>query len=177
VVDVARKAARSGALGALRDLAIVETLRATGCRRAELAGLCLGDLDLNAKNALGKGKGSKYRRVYWDGDAWHALCTYLWARQESAQDAPTFCSHGNRANGQALSARHISRIVNALAKQAGVEVTPHYFRHVFATKALDETDNLAVVQDMMGHASPATTRVYARTDEEQRKAVHSAVWE
>ena len=44
-------------------------------------------------------------------------------------------------------------------------MTPHYFRHVFATRALDRTENLALVQDMLGHASPATTRVYARTDE------------
>jgi integrase len=67
-----------------------------------------------------------------------------------------------------------------LAQRAGigeVGVTPHYFRHVFATRALDRTENLALVQDMLGHASPATTRVYAKTNEEQRREGYKRVWD
>ena len=76
--------------------------------------------------------------------------------------------------------RRVARTIQRLAKRAGiveVGVTPHYFRHVFATRALERTENLALVQDMLGHASPATTRVYAKTDEEQRREGYSRVWD
>lgn len=161
----------------LRDVAIVETLRATGCRVGELVGLCVGDLERKDKRAQVKGKGSKYRKVYWDELAWAALTGYLKARGVQAKTEPLFAGHGNRSEGQALTTRHVSRIVRELREQAGVDgVTPHYFRHVFATRALETTENLALVQDMMGHASPVTTRVYARTDDEQRKEAHKKVW-
>jgi site-specific recombinase XerD len=93
-----------------------------------------------------------------------------------------FSGHGNRSGSRPspLTTRHVSRLIRDLAARAGIAevgVTPHYFRHVFATRALDRTGNLALVQDMLGHASPATTRVYARTDEEQRRAGYSQVWE
>jgi site-specific recombinase XerD len=174
-------------LGRLRDVAIVETLRATGCRVGELVGMHRGDLDWIAHSALVKGKGSKWRRVYWDDRAWQAVQTYLQARHDgdetrSLARLPVFCGHGNRSGSTLapLTTRHVSRTIRALAKRAGIAeagVTPHYFRHVFATRALDRTDNLALVQDLLGHASPATTRVYARTDERQRQEGHRRVWE
>jgi site-specific recombinase XerD len=174
-------------LSRLRDVAVVETLRATGCRVGELVGMHRGDLDWMAHSALVKGKGSKWRKVYWDERGWQALETYLRARHDG-EDArgtarlPVFCGHGNRSGNvpTPLTTRHVSRTIRALAKKAGISevgVTPHYFRHVFATLALDRTDNLALVQDLLGHASPATTRVYARTDERQRREGHRQVWE
>ena len=174
-------------LARLRDVAVVETLRATGCRVGELVGMRRGDLDWMAHSALVKGKGSKWRKVYWDDLAWQALETYLRARHDG-EDArslarlPVFCGHGNRSGSAPapLTTRHVSRTIRGLAKKAGISevgVTPHYFRHVFATRALDRTDNLALVQDLLGHASPATTRVYARTDERQRQEGHRLVWE
>jgi site-specific recombinase XerD len=179
--------ARRRELSRLRDIAVVETLRATGCRVGELVGMHRGDLDWMAHSALVKGKGSKWRRVYWDDLAWQALQTYLQARHDG-EDArslarlPVFCGHGNRSGGTLapVTTRHVSRTIRALAKKAGISevgVTPHYFRHVFATRALERTDNLALVQDLLGHASPATTRVYARTDERQRREGHRQVWE
>lgn len=167
-------------LARLRDIAIVETLRATGCRVGELVGLRLTDIDRGGRGALVRGKGSKWRHVFWDESAWQALLSYLRARGVSeANHAPVFVSHGNRTHDQALTTRHVSRTIAELARRAGLkdaQVTPHYFRHVFATRALDRTGNLALVQDMLGHASPITTRTYARTDEEQRKQAHAQVW-
>jgi site-specific recombinase XerD len=175
-------------LARLRDVAIVEMLRSTGCRVGELIALRRGDLDWLAHSALVKGKGSKYRKVYLDETAWSALKVYLQARQDGAADArglarlPVFCGHGNRSGRtpSPLTTRHVARIVQDLAEKAGIAevgVSPHYFRHVFATRALDRTENLALVQDMLGHASPATTRVYARTDEKQRKEGYARVWD
>jgi site-specific recombinase XerD len=149
-------------------VAILETLRATGCRVGELVGLRVEDVSEQGKSALVKGKGSKYRKVYWDAVSWAAVLAYLGARGLTAgdMDAPLFCGHGNT--------------IQRLALTAGVrnaeQVTPHYFRHVFATHALERTENLALVQDMLGHASPVTTRVYAKTDDAQRQAAHAQVW-
>ena len=173
-------------LARLRDVAIVETLRSTGCRVGELVGLRRGDLDWLARSALVKGKGSKYRKVYLDGPAWAAVKAYLNARNDGGDPRgmarlPVFCGHGNRSGSSLspLTTRHVARIIRALSEKAGIAevgVSPHYFRHVFATRALDQTENLALVQDMLGHASPATTRVYARTDEEQRREGYARVW-
>ncbi|MFL7811092.1 MAG: tyrosine-type recombinase/integrase [Anaerolineae bacterium] len=173
-------------LSRLRDIAIVETLRSTGCRVGELVSMHRGDLDWLAHSALVKGKGTKYRKVYFDDAAWAALSTYLRAREDGGEGRalahyPVFCGHGNRSGStpSSLTTRHVSRTVRQLAKVAGIAevgVTPHYFRHVFATRALERTENLALVQDMLGHASPATTRVYAKTDEEQRREGYARVW-
>jgi site-specific recombinase XerD len=175
---------RKRALCRLRNIALVETLRATGCRIGEAVSLRVGDISAGGRSALVRGKGRKYRHVYWDDVSWDAVLAYLRARgiQPGDEGKPLFSGHGNRAGKTpgALSVRHADRIVHDLAHRAGVtpeeEATPHYFRHVFATLALDKTDNLAVVQDLLGHESPVTTRVYARTDERQRQAVHASVW-
>jgi integrase/recombinase XerC len=177
---------RQRELSRLRDIAVVETLRSTGCRVGELVSMRRGDLDWLAQSALVKGKGTKYRKVYLDDRAWSAIKTYLRARADGGDARalsyyPVFCGHGNRSGRtpSPLTTRHVSRTIRRLAEAAGigeVGVTPHYFRHVFATRALDRTENLALVQDMLGHASPATTRVYARTDEEQRRRGYAIVW-
>lgn len=165
----------------LRDIAIVETLRATGCRAGELVGLRVEDVDREGRAAQVHGKGDKWRKVYWDEDAWRAVLAYLRERgigPETEAAAPLFVGHGNRSEGQPLSTRQVRRTIKELREQAGVDgVTAHYFRHVFATRALDRTGNLALVQDLLGHASPATTRVYAKTDDKQRQAAHAQVWE
>jgi site-specific recombinase XerD len=181
-----RPSDRRRELTRLRDIAIVETLRSTGCRVGELVSMRREDVDWLAHSVLVKGKGSKYRKVYVDERAWMALRTYLQARGDEGESRmlarlPVFCGHGNRSGRTPapLTTRHVSRIIQDLAEQADIAevgVTPHYFRHVFATRALDRTENLALVQDMLGHASPATTRVYARTDEKQRQEGYARVW-
>jgi len=181
-----KPADRKRELSRLRDIAIVETLRSTGCRVGELIALRREDLDWLAHGALVKGKGSKYRKVYLDGTAWMGLKVYLQARADGGDlralaRLPVFCGHGNRSGRRPspLTTRHVARIIRDLAEKAGIPevgVTAHYFRHVFATRALERTENLALVQDMLGHVSPATTRIYARTDEEQRREGYARVW-
>jgi site-specific recombinase XerD len=182
-----KPADRQKELGRLRDIAIVETLRSTGCRVGELVAMRRDDLDWVAHSALVKGKGTKYRKVYLDKEAWQALTTYLRTRQDGQTGRelarlPVFCGHGNRSGRtpSPLTTRHVGRTIEKLAKRAGISeagVTPHYFRHVFATRALERTENLALVQDMLGHASPATTRIYAKTDETQRREGFDRVWD
>jgi site-specific recombinase XerD len=164
----------------LRTIAILETLRATGCRIGELVGMTMDNVDAAKHSVQVKGKGSKYRNVYWDDAAWDAVLTYIIARGVVPEGDPVFVGHGNRQSGGPLTTRYISRTIRRLARAAGVKdaekVTPHYFRHVFATRALERTENLALVQDMLGHKSPVTTRVYAKTNDEQRQTAHAQVW-
>ena len=99
-------AQRGRELSRLRDIAVVETLRSTGCRVGELVSLRRGDLDWMAHSAMVKGKGTKYRKVYFDDRAWAALRTYLQARQDG----------GASSAGQGASSRALSEPESCCAK-------------------------------------------------------------
>jgi site-specific recombinase XerD len=69
-------------------------------------------------------------------------------------------------------------VFNELARAAGIEIamTPHSLRHAFATRVLEATGDLAVVQDMLGHSSPATTRIYAKVSSKRMRDAHRAAF-
>ena len=144
-----------------RDRAIIETLYATGIRASELLGLRLDDIDLNRKVLHIRGKGGKERMALLSDPATKALADYLGGRRPSAP----FCALRvflNR-NGGLLSARGLKLILDKAAKKAGLDgkITPHIFRHTFATHLLGGGADLRVVQELLGHASVATTQIYA----------------
>jgi site-specific recombinase XerD len=171
-----------GELRRLRDIAIVEVLRSSGMRVGELVTLRRGDLNSAERAAIVTGKGDKQRVVYFDERAWRALRTYLAARKDGGSGRPLsslalFARHDKRAGQRILpmSTNAIGEVLAALIKAADVEeygVTPHSFRHYFATKVLRATGDLAVTQDMLGHASPETTRIYAKLTAEDAKRAH-----
>jgi integrase/recombinase XerC len=166
----------------LRDIAIVEVLRSSGMRVGELVALRRGDLNSEEQAAIVTGKGNKQRVVYLDDRAWRALRTYLAARKDGGSGRPLnslalFARHDKRASTHVLpmSTDAVREVLAALIKAAGVEeygVTPHSFRHYFATKVLRATGDLAVTQDMLGHASPETTRIYTKLTAEDAKRAH-----
>jgi site-specific recombinase XerD len=159
------------ALVRLRNIALVETLRATGARVAEVAGLRRKDLIPDRKSANVIGKGQKARLIWFDDPAWDAVQTYLALRGDKGENGePIFARYDRQVKGlQPMSTEAIQDVIRQLSQDAGLEekVTPHSFRHRFATKVLQATGNLALAQDYLGHASPVTTRIYARiTDQE-----------
>lgn len=165
----------------LRDLALIETLRSTGARVSEIAGLTRRDLDSELSAAIVTGKGSKQRMIYFDPAAWNALDAYLAARADrpngkTVSRLPVFARHDRRANGIGpMSTDSIREALANLCKIAGVEpITPHQFRHRFATRILGATGDLAATQDLLGHATPATTRVYAQVANQRARAAHRA---
>ncbi len=171
----------------LRDIAIVECLRSSGMRVGELVDMRRGDLNPEGRSADIIGKGRVQRRVFFDKPAWRALQTYLAARNDGARDGPlyqkpVFARHDRRAGDKVLplSTRSVESIIERLVKLAdvpeGVKITPHAFRHYFATKFLAESRNLAVVQDALGHASPDTTRIYARVRPVDLEEAYRDVW-
>jgi integrase/recombinase XerD len=157
------------ALMRLRNIAIIETLRATGARVSEITGLRCKDLIANRKAAKVMGKGRRERLIWFDDPAWDSVQLYLDIRGDRENGSPVFARHDRSVKGiEPLSAWSVQSMIGKLAEEAGLEetITPHAFRHRFATKVLGRTGNLALTQDMMGHASPTTTRIYARITEE-----------
>ena len=171
----------------LRDRAMLYALAHTGMRVGELVQLKRGQLRTKTHSAYVDGKGRKQRLVVFSPTAWELLQAYLQERHDGGSgqalsQRPLYASHhrGARSDGaQSLTTRSVQRAVEKWAQAAGIEnfhFTPHTFRHYFATRMLRETDNLAVVQDMLGHESADTTRIYAQTTAEDIVAAHQRVF-
>lgn len=152
----------------LRDRAILLTLWATGMRRAELASLNRTDIqDGYSIEGLITGKGGKERVVFFDEESLHAIRRYLEERDDPY--FPLFIRHddgrgapGPRGERWRLSPHSIWAVVKRHGKAAGVEVTTHHLRHLKARVMLNSGAKLEEVQDILGHASPDTTkRIYA----------------
>ncbi len=172
-------------LARLRNIAILEALRAAGMRVGELVGLKRDDLDYRQHSARVTGKGDKQRIVYFDDAAWSAIQAYLKARNDGARgralyQLPLFARHDRRASDKTLplTTDSVRLVFNQLARDAQIEIamTPHSLRHAFATKVLEATGDLAVVQDMLGHSSPATTRIYAKVSNKKIRQAHRAAF-
>ncbi len=159
-----------------RDRAALETLYATGCRASEVVGLRPCDLDLQAGLARCVGKGDKERRVPIGSRACEALTDYL------KRDRPYLVARHPAVEtvfvtraGKPLSRMGLWRIVKQSAAAAGLpaEVSPHTLRHSFATHLLAGGADLRAVQEMLGHASIATTQVYTRVELSRLRQVHA----
>jgi len=164
-----------------RNQAIIEFLYSSGCRAGELAGLRVRDIDLRERSALVTGKGDKERRVFFSSEAARALRVYFSARGHQGAGEPVFCRHDRGAGHKVkpMGTETIRRVVADVAMAAGIDrhqFTPHAFRHAFAIRMLRETSNLAVVQDLLGHDDPGTTRVYATIYPEELKQAHREVY-
>lgn len=156
-------------LALLRDRAIITTLYGTALRRAELASLTRADVqDGRLAEAIITGKGGKERIVFFDEPSLAAIHAYLAARGDSYR--PLFLRHDD-ARGQPtrggdnyrLSGHAIWTIVTSYGRLAGVELTPHHLRHLRARVLLNRGMSLSLLQDLLGHSSPDTTkRIYAQ---------------
>lgn len=163
---------------ALRDRAILTTLYSTGMRRAELAGLNRADLrDGRASEGIVTGKGDRERTVFFDDTSLSAIRAYLDARQDAL--APLFLRHddgrglpGPRGERWRLSPQSVWSVVKRYGLLAGVDVSPHKLRHLKARVLLNAGAHLAEVQDILGHASPETTkRIYAQYTKQHLREV------
>jgi integrase/recombinase XerD len=159
-----------------RDRAALETLYATGCRASEVAGLRPVDLDLTSGMARCVGKGNKERRVPLGSRAIEALADYLKRDRpvlvaRRPETATVFVSR----SGRPLSRTALWHIVKQHALAAGLsgDVSPHTLRHSFATHLLAGGADLRVVQEILGHASIATTQIYTRVELSRLRAVHA----
>ena len=155
----------SGAWTALRDRAILEILYGCGLRVSEACGLLISHVYLAEGFVRVVGKGAKERLVPLGEMAADAFARYLDARPPAAEPAFDDVAFLNK-NGHPLSRVAIFNLVKKQALVAGVnkEISPHTFRHSFATHLIENGADLRVVQEMLGHESILTTEIYTHID-------------
>ncbi|QEG24715.1 site-specific tyrosine recombinase XerD [Mariniblastus fucicola] len=160
-----------------RDRALLELLYATGCRASELSDLRLRDLHLDERFCKVQGKGSKQRMVPLGDAAIDAVEQYLKRlRPQLAAHRPDEADWLLLTrSGRRLRREAIWELVKKYALEADVDVSisPHTLRHSFATHLLAGGADLRQVQEMLGHASIATTQIYTHVDQSRLKKVHN----
>ncbi|MEW5701714.1 MAG: site-specific tyrosine recombinase XerD [Candidatus Zixiibacteriota bacterium] len=158
----------------VRDRAILAVLYGCGLRVSEAATLGLSDVDFPSRFLRVRGKGDRERLVPFGDVVARALTTYLRGarRDDLVDDDPGFVFLNRR--GQGLSRMGLWRIVRKAALRAGVadRVSPHTFRHSFATHLVEAGADLRAVQMMLGHRSVSTTQVYTHLDRGHLRRVH-----
>jgi integrase/recombinase XerC len=147
-----------------RDKAIMELFYSSGLRLAELVGLDLTDIDLADRTVRVLGKGSRDRVVPVGRYAVEAITHWLGERTKLATVGSTALFVGKR--GDRIGPRTVQKLVAQWAQHQGldVHVHPHMFRHSFASHILESSQDVRGVQDLLGHASIATTQIYTHLD-------------
>lgn len=169
--------------------AIYELLYSSGLRVSELTGLdlhhvktgsheSLGWVDLDAAEVIVTGKGSKRRSVPVGATAITALRDWLGVRANLARPAPPADANALflSARGHRISPREVQKRIKAHAQALGIpaDVHPHMLRHSFASHLLQSSGDLRAVQEMLGHASIASTQVYTSLDFQRLAQVYDA---
>lgn len=161
-----------------RDRAVLEMLYATGARVSEVANMRLRDIRLDERHCLCHGKGDKQRLVPLGAQAQKVIGDYLErerpklaARRDPPSEFLFLSSRGRR-----LSRERVWELIKKSATLAGItkKISPHSLRHSFATHLLAGGADIRHVQELLGHASIATTQLYTHVDASKLKKVHAA---
>lgn len=144
----------------LRDIAVIELLFATGMRISELCSLKVCNVNLEDKSILIYGKGAKERRIQLgNDDVIRILKEYKTVFSAQIQNCGCFFVN---QSGRPLSDQSVRRMINKYTSLAAIEmhITPHMFRHTFATSLLDADVDIRYIQEMLGHSSINVTEIY-----------------
>ncbi len=155
----------------IRDIAVIELLFATGMRISELCSLKPSDIDLTSNNILIYGKGAKERILQiGNPDVLSALALY----KETFKEDIAACGYFfvNRLQHK-LSDQSVRFMINRYAELAGIDqhITPHMFRHSFATLLLEQDVDIRYIQRMLGHSSISTTEIYTHVSNVKQKDI------
>lgn len=155
----------------IRDIAVIELLFATGMRISELCSLKPSDLDLENNTVLIYGKGAKERILQLGNpDVLSALISY----QNTFRGEINFCGYFfvNKLNHK-LSDQSVRLMIKHYAELADLEqhITPHMFRHSFATLLLEQDVDIRYIQKMLGHSSISTTEIYTHVSNNKQKDI------
>ena len=158
----------------LRDRAVLETLYGAGLRVTELVGLDVDDLEMEEGSVRVLGKGSKERDVPLGRYARAALAAYLTRGRPALATARSRSALFLNQRGGRLTRQGCAKILAAHVRRAGIgkRVTPHTLRHSFATHLLEGGADVRVVQELLGHASVATTQIYTLVSKEHLREVY-----
>ena len=155
---------------------IVEMLYSCGLRVSELTNISINNINMQAKNILCIGKGSKERMVPFGDVAFNAITEYLKQREL------TVLKHNINSerflitdNGRFMTRQDIYRIIHRLGEILNREISPHTLRHTFATHLLENGADLRVVQELLGHSDVATTQLYTHISKKRLKEIYFKV--
>lgn len=155
----------------IRDVAIVELLFVGGLRVSELCSLKFEDIDLICHTIMVHGKGNKERLIYLENkEVIVALTRYLYFRKKVVRHLPyLFITKFS----QMLSTQAVRNLVTKYTRLSGLgkNITPHVFRHTFATLLLEEGVDIKYIQDFLGHSSITTTQIYLHTTNKQKRKI------
>ncbi len=163
----------------LRDRAIIELLYSGGLRVSELVGLNRDSINLDRREFVVRGKGSKDRPIFISKSAAARVADYLGARTDSLP--ALFLNNSNNlqavdtsGNYRRITTRSVARIVEKYARLAGItkHVSPHTLRHSFATDLLMNGADIRSVQSMLGHADISTTQIYTHVTDAHLRDIH-----
>lgn len=157
----------------LRDIAVIELLFATGMRISELCSLSPVNVNLINRTVLIYGKGSKERIIQiGNEDVYHILCRYVQEYQhEIERTGHFFINH----LGEPLSDQSVRRMIRKYTDAAAINlhITPHMFRHTFATALLDADVDIRYIQEMLGHSSINITEIYTHVTTAKQMSILS----
>jgi integrase/recombinase XerC len=175
--QMAEARALEGGFIEVRNLAILELFYSTGMRLSELQGISTGDLDLVSQQVKVRGKGRKERIIPVGDHATLALRNYEGKRDEltrhvgpAADRSAIFLTRSGKRIGVRAVQKAVTGFLNEIDEESGLSV--HSLRHTFATHLLDAGADLRAVQELLGHASVATTQIYTHTSIERLKQVY-----
>lgn len=164
-----------------RNRTILELLWATGMRISELSGLNFGDLNLEHNEIRVFGKGSKERIILVTDRAKNFLERYIESARalipkgfpvpDTSENSPVFINN----TGYRLQTKTVRNVINAVVEKINLpkHVTPHVFRHSFATHLIENGADLRVVQELLGHASISNTQIYTHVSTQHLKEVYN----
>jgi len=153
----------------IRDAALIDLLISTGIRIGEASAITLDDIIYSERTVLIHGKGRKQRLIYISSPVtWERLKTLIKERKK-VNGSYLFVNN----NGMQISIHGIEDIYKKYTKKAQINIksTPHYLRHTFATNLLANGADLRSVQEILGHASVATTQIYTEVTTNRKKQV------
>ncbi|MBR3386415.1 tyrosine-type recombinase/integrase [Candidatus Saccharibacteria bacterium] len=163
----------------LRDRAIIELLYSGGLRVSELVSLNRDSINLERREFMVRGKGSKDRPIFISRSAADRVQDYLDARTDSLpalflNNSKNLQAVDQSGNYRRITARSVERIVEKYARLAGItkHVSPHTLRHSFATDLLMNGADIRSVQSMLGHADISTTQIYTHVTDAHLKEIH-----
>ncbi|UAY53230.1 tyrosine-type recombinase/integrase [Ferruginibacter albus] len=157
-------------LEAIRNIVLVEMLFATGARVSEIADLKTNNINLSNGSVLIKGKGNKERMVQvCNKETLHILKLYAQLKKQNLLKGNDYFLV-NRL-GNKISDQSIRNVIKNISKESGLlkNVTPHIFRHSFATLLLEKDVDIKYIQLLLGHSSIMTTQIYTHVNQQKQR--------
>ena len=172
-VDKIRSVINIEKITGLRDRAMIELLYSSGIRSMELLDLTESMINFNERELRVIGKGNKERITFFSDNAKKYLLEYIEKKKIVYRNVDKDIIFVNK-NGDKLDSRSLRRLITNYALKADInkEVTPHVFRHSFATEMLNNGVDIRYVQELLGHSSIATTQFYTHISKNMLKDVY-----